>query len=55
MNPRVDKVARVIYLDKLRRSLTFIKYEELDLRYLTALRDEVDTELLKLAVEDGIR
>lgn len=45
MDPRTDKTARWIFLDKLRRSLMPYVYDNLDLDHLQPLRDEVAAEL----------
>jgi hypothetical protein len=51
LDPRTDKVMRMILLDKLFGHLLYVKLDELELENLNPLRDEVLTELRKIAPE----
>lgn len=45
LDPRTDKWMRVILLDHLKRDLMYIKFDDLDLKYLQLLRNEVAAEI----------
>lgn len=45
---RLAANARVITLQSLRRELTFVGYDRLELRFLQPLRNEVDLEIAEL-------
>lgn len=55
MDPRTDKTARWIFLDKLRRSLLPYVYDNLDLQHLQPLRDEVEAALKPALLTDGFK
>lgn len=55
MDPRTDKIARHILLGHLKRDLMYIKFNELQLVHLQALRDEVTAEMKKLEKEPNAK